>query len=168
MAGFLHDLFLSGGKLPRWLEFLALIPVTVLLGPLLFAGMAGLVMAFAGVSLGPRPGKAVALIVMVFLLAQMLAGLASLACLWVLLLGGMKAIRQRPALRAWVMILLVVGVADALHFLFSDPGVTKAVASSTLSVSMWTAVLGLPMLLGIRYVYLLLGPAERGDDGQGR
>jgi hypothetical protein len=95
--------------------------------------LAGLVMAFAGVSLGPGAGKAVASIVMLFVLVQMLAGLASLACLWIPLLGGMQAIRQKPPLRASVIILLVLGVADALHFLFSDPGVTKTVASSTLS-----------------------------------
>jgi hypothetical protein len=90
----------------------------------------------------------------------MLVGCASLACLWILLVGGVNAVRRRPVWRGSAIALLVLGMADALYFLFSDTGVTKAVFSGRWSILMWVVVLILPMLGCIRYVYLLLAPAK--------
>ena len=130
MAGFQLDLF-RRPKLARTIEFVTLIPATVLLGPLLLYGMFGMLLAFTGVFMGGQSWqmKVVTARLMLVVLAQMLVGCASLACLWILLMGGVNPVRRRPVWRGSAIILLVLGMADALYFLFSDPGVTKAVLS---------------------------------------
>jgi hypothetical protein len=161
MAGFQLDLF-RRPKLSRTIEFVTLIPATVLLGPLLLYGMFGMLLACAGVLMSVQSWqvKIVTVKLMLLVLARMLVGCASLACLWVLLMGGVNPVRRRPVLRGSAIILLVLGMADGLYFLFSDPGVTKAVLSGRWSILMWAAVLILPMLDAIRYVCLLLAPAR--------
>ncbi|PYT27444.1 MAG: hypothetical protein DMG58_20290 [Acidobacteria bacterium] len=82
----------------------------------------------------------------------MLMGYASLACLWLLLLGGMRRIKRRPTLRGLAILLPLLGLGDAAYFLLADREVKIAVASTLTSIAMWTGLLGLPMLLGIRYI----------------
>jgi len=47
-------------------------------------------------------------------------------------------------------------LADALHFLLGKDEVSAQVTSSVASVVLWAAMLGLPMLIGARHLYLLL------------
>jgi hypothetical protein len=152
----------SRRNLTRSVEFLALIPATFLLAPFMFYGMVGMVIALADVAFGDRSSvvKFAMLKPMLALLSQMLLGCASLACLWILLTGGMSKIKPRPPLRALAITLLVLGMFDAAYFLVSDPGMTAALVSSTWSIVLWTGLLLLPVLLGIRYVCLLLLPAR--------
>lgn len=93
---------------------------------------------------------------MVSLLGQMWVGAASIACLWLPLLIGVKAVRQKAALRWSIVSLLVLGLADAAHFLLGAGDASTAITSSTRSILMWAAMLGLPMLAGARYLYLLV------------
>jgi hypothetical protein len=161
MAALPKSLF-TRRNLIRSSEFLALIPATVLLAPFMFYGMIGALIALAGVAFGGGSSvvKFATFEMMLKLLSQMLLGCASLACLWILLTGGMSKIKSRPPLRALAITLLVLGMFDAAYFLFSDPGMTAALVSSTWSIVMWTGVLLLPMLLGIRYICLLLLPSR--------
>lgn len=167
MASFGHEI--TRGRLLRWIEFAALVPATVLLAPLMFAGMAGMLFAMHGVwvGTGAYQQKAVALGVMLRLFAQLVVGLGSLALLWILSVGGVGTIRHSVPWRASSIVLVVLGAADALYFILSDRGVRREMASSAWSMFMWTAVLGLPVLVGIRYVYLLLRPAQRDSPGGG-
>ncbi len=48
-----------------------------------------------------------------------------------------------------------------LYFLIADREVTRTIASSTSSLVMWAGGLGLPMLLGVRYLYLLFSRAAK-------
>jgi hypothetical protein len=161
MAALPKSLF-TRRNLTRSIEFLALIPATVLLAPLMFYGMIGAVIAIAGVTFGAgSPMAKIATFKMLLgLLFQMLLGCASLACLWILLTGGMSKIKRRPPLRALAITLLVLGMFDAAYFLLSDPGMTAALVSSTWSIVMWSGLLLLPGLLGIRYICLLLLPSR--------
>jgi hypothetical protein len=149
----------------RAVEIVALLPATLLLAPMLMAGSAGMGFAMLGTVFGPNsPGmKLTALGPILLLLMLMMAGYASLACLWLLLLGGMRRIKSRPGLRGSAVVLLLLGLGDAAYFLLADREVKIAVASTFSSIATWTAVLGLPMLLGVRYIYLLLRP----DDNSG-
>src|SRR5690348_45444 len=140
MAGFPRDLF-RRPKLARTIEFVVLIPATVLLGPLLLYGMFGMLLASTGVFMGGQSWqmKVVTVKMMLLVFTQMLVGCASLACLWILLVVGVTAIRRRPPRRGTAIALLVLGMADALYFLFSDPGVTKAVFSNRWSMLIWAS-----------------------------
>jgi hypothetical protein len=149
----------------RAIEFVALLPATVLLAPMLMAGSVGMGFALLGAGFGAnRPGvKLAALGPILLLLMLMVVGYASLACLWLLLLGGVRRIRSRPALRGAAIVLLLLGLADAAYFLLADREVKVAVGSELSSIAMWAALLGLPMLLGVRYLYLLLRPDGGGE-----
>jgi len=157
-----QELFKRRGIL-RAIEVVALLPATVLLAPMLMAGSVGMGLALLATVFGTSSSDAKlgAVGPILLLLIVTALGGASLACLWVLLLGGMWRIRSRPALRRSAVLVLLLGLADAGYFLLADRGVKIAVASTLTSTAMWTALLGLPMLLGIRYIYLLLRP----DDG---
>jgi hypothetical protein len=96
-------------------------------------------------------------------LVFMVVGFASLACLWLLLLGDMLRIKRRPALRGSAVGLLLLGLGDAAYFLLADREVKIAVASTLASIAIWAALLGLPMLLGVRYIYLLIRPDNSGE-----
>jgi hypothetical protein len=143
-------------KLWRGLECAALVPATFLLAPLMLYGILGMAIALAGV--WRQPFGMAAAWPMLLLIAEMLAGCASLACLWFLLLRGVDAARRVPRSRRLATGLLLVGLADAVYFLLADPKVTRELVSSTTSILMWTAVLVLPMLVGVRYLVLLLLP----------
>ena len=130
---------------------------------MLLAGSVGVGFALIGTvsSANIQTMKLAALGMILLLLLSMVVGYASLACLWLLLLGGMRRIKGRPALRGSAILLLLLGLGDAAYFLLADREVKIAVASTLASIAMWVALLGLPMLLGVRYIYLLLRP----DDG---
>jgi hypothetical protein len=139
-----------------------LLPATVLLAPVLMAGSVGMGFALLGVFGANGPGvKLASLGPILLLLMLMVVGYASLACLWLLQLGGMRRIKSRPGLRGAAILLLLLGLGDAAYFLLADREVKIAVASTLSSLAIWTGLLGLPMLLGARYLYLLLRP----DDG---
>jgi len=158
-----QDLFTRRGIF-RAIEMAALLPATVLLAPVLMAGSAGMGFALLGMAFdAKRPGvKLVAMGPILLLLMLMVVGYASLAFLWFLLLGGVRTIRTRPWLRGAAVLLLLLGLADAMYFLFADRQVTVAVKSGISSMATWAVLLGFPMLLGVRYLYLLLRP----DDGR--
>ena len=95
---------------------------------------------------------------MLSLLGQMWVGAASIACLWIPLMIGVKAVRQKQVLRWTIISLLVLGLADATHFLLGPGDVSTTITSSAGSILIWAAMLGLPMLVGARYLYLLVTP----------
>jgi hypothetical protein len=68
------------------------------------------------------------------------------------------AVRRIPRSRRLAIGLLVLGLIDAVYFLLSDPKVTRELVSSTSSILMWAFVLVLPILVGVRYLVLLLAP----------
>jgi hypothetical protein len=162
VARLTQELFTRHGIL-RAIEMAALLPATMLLAPMLMAGSVGMGFALVATVFGTSSSevKVGSLGPILLLLMLTAVGYASLACLWVLLLGGMWRIRSRPALRRSAVLVLLLGLADAAYFLLADREVKIPVASTLASIAIWAALLGLPMLLGVRYVYLLLRP----DDG---
>ena len=154
-----QELFTRRGIL-RAIEVVALLPATLLLAPILMAGWVGIGLAlFATVfGSGSSDARLSSLGPILLLLMLTAVGCASLACLWVLLLGGMWRIRSRPALRRSVVLVLLLGLADAAYFLIADREVKIPVASTLASIAVWAALLGLPLGLGVRYIYLLLRP----------
>ncbi len=149
----------------RAIEILALLPATLFLAPLTMAGTVGTGFALLGtVFNGNSPTMKLSAVGMILLfLLFMVVGCASLACLWVLLLGGMRRIKSRPALRGSAIGILILGLGDAAYFLLADREVKIAVASRLANTVIWAALLGLPMLLGVRYIYLLIRPDNSGE-----
>src|SRR5215472_8114822 len=141
-------------KLMKWLECAALVPVTFILVPFMLYGMLGLAIALTGV--WHKPWGMAAALPILLMITEMLAGCASLACAWFLALRGVERVRRIQRSRFLAIGLLVVGLTDALHFLLSDPKVTTELLSSTSSILMWPVLLVLPMLVGGRYLVLLL------------
>jgi hypothetical protein len=140
----------------RWIELAAVLPATVALGPLMLYGGVGMVFAMIGaVSTHGATGWWI-ILPMVGLLGQMWVGALSIACLWIPLLIGVETLRQKPVLRWMIISVLVFGLVDAAYFLLVAGGASKEIRSSATSILMWAAMLGLPMLVGARYVYLLL------------
>jgi len=153
---FLRDI-VRGRKLIHLIELVALLPATVFLGPMMLAGTIGMAFALVGLLFGPGKlqGEAAVWPIM-FLLAHMVVGIASLGCLWMLILSRLNVLKLQPALRSPAVVLLLLGLADALHFLLGKDEVSAQVTSSVASVVLWAAMLGLPMLIGARHLYLLL------------
>ena len=164
MARVAENLFGRGKRVP-WMEMAALLPATMLLAPLLLYGAIGTMFALIGLGTG-RSIPVIGMLPIFLLLAEMFVGVASLACLWLLLLGGMRVMERKPPLRRLAIVLLVLGLADATYFLSSSPKVTAEITSGVVSVLMWIAILVLPMLLGARYIYLLmrLSPTDAGPE----
>jgi hypothetical protein len=164
VARFPQELFTSRG-IWRATKIIALLPATVLLAPVLMAGSVGMGFALLGAVFGANsPGvKFASLGPILLLLMLMVVGYASLACLWLLMLGGMRKIKSRPGLRGAAILLLLLGLGDAGYFLLADREVKIAVASTLSSIAIWTCLLGLPMLLGARYLYLLIRPDDGGE-----
>lgn len=158
MRDFIRNALASGNR-SRTVEMLALLPSTVFLGPLLLSGMLGMLLALIGTVAGAQSGQMKFMIVrsILLLIAVLLVGCASLACLWILLVAG-GSIRQNPHRRWSVAILLTLGVADGLYFLLSDPGIRKSVVSDKSTLVLWAVILVIPMLIGIRHIFLLLRP----------
>ena len=129
------------------------------------AGSVGLGFALFGTVFGANnPAmKVTAAGMILLLLLSMVLGCASVACLWVLLLGGLRRIKNRPVMRGSAIVLLLLGLADAAYFILADREVKIAVASTLRSVAIWAALLGLPMLLGVRYIFLLIRPDDSSD-----
>ena len=151
----------------RIIECLALLPATVLLAPFMGYGMlAALANTFLGD--GYAAQKAIMARAMLLVLAQMLFGCAGLACLWILIWRDVDTVKRNSLLRWLVISMLILGITDGAIFLFSECTVTKSIASSTSSILIWTGLLGLPMLLGIRYLYLLVSPSPRAQSGTQR
>ena len=137
----------------RWIEMAALLPCTLFLAPLMFYGGIGLVFGIFGAQssvgwIGTRT--------MLAALARIGLGLASLGSLWLLLLLGLDRVRRQPALCWSVVLLLVLGLADAAYFLLSARDPRAGITSDAGSLLMWSAMLGLPMTVGARHLYMLL------------
>ena len=147
----------SGWKLTNWMELLALLPATLLLAPVLLYGGIGMILAMFGVGFTSGPIMKAGIVPVLLLLAQMLVGIASLACLWVLLLAGVRVVRSNLAWRWLAAVLLVLGIADATHFLFFRSDVAVEIFSSVRTALLWVALLIFPMLVGARYLLLLFG-----------
>ena len=164
VARLAHEIFTRRGML-RAIEIFALLPATLLLAPMLMAGSVGMGLALLATLFGTSSSDAKlgSLGPILLLLVLTAVGYASLACLWVLLLGGMRRIKTRPAHRKSAIVLLLLGLADAAYFLLADREVKIAVASTLGSIAIWAALLGLPMLLGVRYIYLLIRPENGGE-----
>ena len=164
VARLTQEIFTRRGMF-RAIEIAALLPATLLLAPMLMAGSVGMGLALLATLFGTSSSDAKlgSLWPILALLVLTAVGYASLACLWILLLGGMWRIKTRPALRGSAIVLLLLGLADAAYFLFADREVKIAVASTLTSIAMWAALLGLPMLLGVRYIYLLIRPDDGGE-----
>jgi hypothetical protein len=137
---------------------LALLPSTLILGPLLLYGGVGMVFAMIGSARTPGAAGGWIVLPMLGLLGQMWAGALSIASLWVPLLVGVESVRQKPVLRWTIIALLLLGLADAAHFLLGAGGASAEIRSSATSILMWAAILGLPMLVGARDLYLLVTP----------
>ncbi|HKW96675.1 MAG TPA: hypothetical protein VJN43_03030 [Bryobacteraceae bacterium] len=150
---------LAPGNRGRTVEMLALIPSTVFLGPLLLSGTLGMLLALIATVGSAHSGQPKFLMVrgILLLIAVLVVGCASLACLWILLVAG-SSIRQNPHRRWSATVLLALGLADALYFLLADPGVRKAVVSDKSTLVLWVVILVIPMLIGIRHIFLLLRP----------
>jgi len=140
----------------RWVELVALLPSTLILGPLLLYGGVGMVFAMIGATSTPGAAGRWIMLPMLGLLGQMWVGALSIACLWVPLLVGVESVRQKPVLRWTIIALLLLGMADVAHFLLGAGGASAEIRSSTTSILMWAAILGLPMLVGARSLYLLV------------
>ena len=140
------------------MDLAALLPSTLILGPLLL--YSGVGMVFAMIGAGSTPGSAGRWIMlpMLGLLGQMWVGAVSIARLWVPFLVGVESVRQKPTLRWTIIVFLLLGLADAAHFLLRAGGASAEIRSSAASILMWSAILGLPMLVGARYLYLLATP----------
>ena len=70
----------------------------------------------------------------------------------------MDAVKRIPRQRWLSISVLLLGLADGVQFLLSDPKVTRELVSSTASILIWVSLLALPMLVGARYLVLLLIP----------
>lgn len=114
-----------------WWEILALAPSTLLLAPLLFGGVIGLLLAGFGIAsnqgfAGPRVRE---MTIVASIAAQAALGAASLACLWVLAFTGLAAIQRHP-LRRWLAVaILAAGETDATYFVFGR-GLLREITSS--------------------------------------
>ena len=142
----------------RWIELAALLPSTLILGPLMLYGGVGMVFAMFGAVGTPGAPARWIMLPMLGLLVQMWVGAASIASLWVPLLVGVESLRQKPVLRWTIVSLILFGLADAAHFLLGAGDAHSGITSSATSILMWSAMLGLPMLAGARYLYLLVTP----------
>ena len=152
----MRELF-RGRKLIALIELVALLPATVFLGPLMLAGAVGMSFALAGLLFGSGKSYGVAAVwPILYLLAHIAVGVASLVCLWMLILSGLDVLTPQAKLRWPAVILLLLGLADAVHFLLAPGEVSANLRSSPGGILMWAAMLGLPMLIGVRYIYLLL------------
>ena len=83
----------------RWIELAALLPSTLILGPLLLYGGVGMVFALIGGVSTPGSAGRWIMLPMLGLLGQMWVGALSIASLWVPLLVGGNTVRQKPVLR---------------------------------------------------------------------
>src|SRR5689334_24309149 len=94
VARLTEELFTSRGIL-RVIEVIALLPATLLLAPMLMAGSVGMGLALLATLFGTSSSDAKlgSLGPILLLLVLTGVGYASLACLWVLLLGGMRRIK---------------------------------------------------------------------------
>ena len=92
--------------------------------------------------------------------AQGAMGSATLVCLWVLVLMGLPNIKRHPFRRGIAVAILAAGEVDAAYFLFGND-LFREITSSIWSVVLWSAVLVAPMLLGLRYLILLLKPDQK-------
>ena len=146
----------------RW-EAIALLPASLVLAPLLVYGTIGLLFATVGIAVSQNlsGAKAVALGLVVQIAAQSVLGFGGLICLWVLALGGMATI-PRLSFRRWALAaFLAAGECDATSFLLGRH-VLREVMADLRSIFLWSLILGLPMLLGLKYLVLLLRPGFGG------
>ena len=142
----------------RWIELAALLPCTLILCPLMLYGGLGMVFAMIGTTSIPGAAGGRIMLPRLSLLGQMWIGALSVASLWVPLLVGGSTVRQKPVLRWTVIAFLLLGLADAAHFLLGAGGAGAEIRSSPASILMWAAILGLPVLVGARYLYVLVTP----------
>ena len=133
-------------------EFVAILPATVILMPFMFYGGLGMVAGLAGAY---RAGRGVILLPMLSLLAQLAAGCASLTCVWILLVSA-KTVYRDPLLRRLAIVILISGLADALYFLAGQSEFSPRATSSARDAWTWMGMLGLPMLVGARHLYVLV------------
>jgi len=147
-------------KLLAAAEIVAIVPATVILMPFMFYGAMGTVAALVG---AVRAGGAVTLVPVLSLLAQMVVGCASLTCVWILLVSA-KTVYRDPLLRRLAIVILVSGLVDALYFLAGQSELNRRVTYSARDALIWMGMLGLPMLVGARHLYVLLvsGRADAG------
>jgi len=141
-------------------EVVAILPATMILMPFMFYGAMGTVAALVGAF---RAGGAVTFVPVFSLLAQMVVGCASLTCVWILLVSA-KTVYRDPLLRRLAIVILVSGLVDATYFLARQSELNRRVTYSTRDGLIWIGMLGLPMLVGARHLYVLLanGRADAG------
>ncbi|HET9318889.1 MAG TPA: hypothetical protein VFO27_03910 [Bryobacteraceae bacterium] len=147
-------------KLLAAAEVVAILPATMILMPLMFYGAMGTVAALVG---AVRAGGAVTFVPVLSLLAQMVVGCASLTCVWILLVSA-KTVYRDPLLRRLAIVILVSGLVDATYFLAGQSELNRRVTYGTRDALIWMGMLGLPMLVGARHLYMLLasGHADGG------
>ena len=133
-------------------EVVAILPATVVLMPFMFYTGLGMAFALAGAY---RVGGNVILLPMLSLLAQLGLGCASLTCVWILLVSA-KTVYRDPLLRRLAIVILLAGLADALYFLAGQSQFNRHVTSNARDTLTWMGMLGLPMLVGARHLYVLL------------
>jgi hypothetical protein len=133
-------------------EFMAILPATVILMPFMF--YAGLGMAFALVGAYRIRGNVI-LLPMLSLLVQLAVGCASLTCVWILLVSA-KTVYRDPLLRRLAIVILLAGLVDALYFLAGQSEFKGRGTSSARDALIWMGMLGLPVLVGARHLYVLL------------
>jgi drug/metabolite transporter (DMT)-like permease len=135
----------------------------MLLAPLLCGGVIGSLFVVFGIAAnrGLAGERVREVTIVASILAQAVLGVVSLACLWMFVLMGPGTIK-RHHIRRWATVaILTAGEADAGYFLFRN-GLLREITSSVWSVVLWSTVLALPMLLGLRYLMLLLKRDQKG------
>ena len=145
----------------NWLEIVGLLPSSLILGPMLGYGLLGMVFVLGSWvvhrsqpgGIGERFFWGIA-----FLPALMISGLPGLVGAWTTVLLGADHLRQRARRRWAAVVCLVLGIIAAGYWLvwmgISSRSVTHFGALGWLY---WTVLLVVPMTVGARQLYLLLG-----------
>ena len=137
------------------LEIFALLPATVLFGPLLWAGVfAGAILIWAELfdsRTMAGSGWLTALGGSLLFLLIILSGIVGLVAAWGTLLGGAQTIRRNDSLRWPVRISLVLGLSAAMYMLVSMLHTTADFQGR----DEWFMLLPPAMLVGAHQLYLL-------------
>ncbi|HET7441181.1 MAG TPA: hypothetical protein VFJ47_07765 [Terriglobales bacterium] len=143
----------------KWLEMvLGLLPITIIVGPLMGLGVLLVgVTAIFSISYGVNPFKTSDGSLQLFL--SIFGGAAGLWALWWVFLFGGAEIRRHPRLHAVITLALLAGLAAGAYWLRQ---VGAETASRWYVKPVWFSALLGPLVLGMKYLFLLLrGPEPK-------
>ena len=137
-------------------EIVLLLPATIVMGPMAAFAALGMVFAIVQQKFGLS-----AFLTMFMVLVAFVAGLLGLVSLWAALLVPSQTFAHSPIIRITVACGILLGIADAIYWLFSLRHELNSLGPS--AWSMWLVLLVGPVAAGVHQLFrLLLGPQERG------